>query len=78
MSPLTDLLKGMKEGKKTRPFEFPAGAIAAFAKLKEAFTTAPILVHFNPKKPILIETDASGFALGAVLSQQGADDSTAH
>ena len=72
------MLRGMKEGKKTGPFEFPAGAVAAFAKLKEAFTTAPILVHFDPTKPILIETDASGFALGAVLSQQGDGDSTAH
>ena len=78
MSPLIDLLKGMKEGKKTGPFEFPAGAVAAFAKLKEAFTTAPILVHFDPTKPILIKTNASRFALRAVLSQQGADDSTAH
>ena len=68
----------MKEGKKTRPFKFLAGAVAAFAKLKEAFTTALILVHFDPIKPILIKTNASGFALGAVLSQQGDGDSMAH
>jgi len=43
---------------------------AAFRELKHRFTTAPILAHFDPKKPVLIETDASDFALGAVLSQR--------
>ena len=30
---------------------------------------APILAHFDPAKPVIIETDASDFAIGAVLSQ---------
>jgi hypothetical protein len=30
---------------------------------------APILVHFHPEKPTVVETDASDFAHGAVLSQ---------
>ncbi|MBW0568352.1 hypothetical protein O181_108067 [Austropuccinia psidii MF-1] len=37
--------------------------------LKEAFTTAPILSHFNPSLPAIVETDASDYALGAILSQ---------
>lgn len=49
----------------------------AFYRLKEAFTTAPILVHFDPSKVPIVETDASDFALGAVLSQKG-DDNKLH
>jgi len=45
-------------------------AEAAFRELKHRFTTAPILAHFDPKKPVIIETDASDFALGTVLSQR--------
>jgi len=43
---------------------------AAFRELKHRFTTALILAHFDPKKPVIMETDASDFALGAVLSQR--------
>ncbi|MBW0566617.1 hypothetical protein O181_106332, partial [Austropuccinia psidii MF-1] len=44
-------------------------ALSQFHQLKEAFTTAPILSHFNPSLPTIVETDASNYALGAVLSQ---------
>ncbi|MBW0525083.1 hypothetical protein O181_064798 [Austropuccinia psidii MF-1] len=47
----------------------PPEALREFHKLKEALTTAPILSHFNPSLPTLVETDASDYALGAVLSQ---------
>jgi hypothetical protein len=46
----------------------------AFVNLKECFTTAPIFTHFKPKCQCIIETDASKFALGAVLSQKADDD----
>jgi hypothetical protein len=36
-----------------------------------AFTFAPILIHPDPAKPFIVETDASDFALGAILSQFG-------
>jgi len=42
----------------------------AFQELKQRFTTAPILAHFDATKPVIIETDASDFALGAVLSER--------
>ncbi|MBW0539519.1 hypothetical protein O181_079234, partial [Austropuccinia psidii MF-1] len=44
-------------------------ALSQFDQLKEAFTTAPVLSDFNPSLPTIVETDASDYALGAVLSQ---------
>ncbi|MBW0545726.1 hypothetical protein O181_085441 [Austropuccinia psidii MF-1] len=44
-------------------------ALTQFHQLKEAFTTAPILSHFNPSLPTIVETNASDYALGAVVSQ---------
>ncbi|MBW0582645.1 hypothetical protein O181_122360 [Austropuccinia psidii MF-1] len=63
ISSLTSLLK------KDSPFIFNEEALSQFQILKEAFTTAPILSHFNPSLPTIVETDASDYALGAVLSQ---------
>jgi len=66
---LTELLKGSKQGKQNGPFVFNKDAIAAFTALILAFTQAPMLVHFDPKNHIRVETDASGFAIAAILSQ---------
>jgi len=41
----------------------------AFETLKEAMTTEPILQHFDPERPVTIETDASDYAIGAIYSQ---------
>ena len=35
-----------------------------------AFTSAPILQHFDPEQPAIVETDASEFALGGILLQK--------
>ena len=40
----------------------------AFLRLRQAFTEAPILHHFDPKRYIRIETDASRYAIGGILS----------
>ncbi|KAH0607354.1 uncharacterized protein H6S33_002388 [Morchella sextelata] len=42
-------------------FEWTPEAQTAFNALKEAFTTAPILTHFDPEKEITVETDASDY-----------------
>jgi RNase H-like domain found in reverse transcriptase len=36
--------------------------------LKKAFTSALILSHWVPDQPLVVETDASDYALGAILS----------
>ena len=41
----------------------------AFQNLKMAFTTAPILMHLDFAKAFYLETNASDFALGAILLQ---------
>jgi len=62
--PLTELTK------KTDKWEWNDEAEKAFKELKARFTSAPILAHFDPQKPVVIESDASDFAIGAVLSQR--------
>jgi hypothetical protein len=46
------------------------GEQQAFDDLKAAFVNAPILVMPNMNAPFRVETDASDFAMGAILSQQ--------
>ena len=41
----------------------------AFDQLRQAFTKAPILQHFDLEQYIRVETDAFGHAIGGVLSQ---------
>lgn len=50
----------------------------AFNELKSLVTTAPILRAVNPLLPFVLHTDASDFALGAVLSQQCPDSNSPH
>jgi hypothetical protein len=58
-----------KSTHKETPFVWSPECQKAFEELKEAFTLAPILRHFDPDKPIVVETDASDFVSGGVLSQ---------
>lgn len=72
-APITDLPKGMRNGKKTGHFLFTREAREAFRKL-EAFKKEPLLRHFDPLKPLRLESDASLFAAGVVLSQPWDDN----
>src|SRR5882724_2060314 len=42
---------------------------ASFKELKRLITSTPILVQPNQDAPFRLETDASGYAMGVVLSQ---------
>ncbi|SOV04067.1 uncharacterized protein UDID_19529 [Ustilago sp. UG-2017a] len=64
--PLTQLLH--KEAQ-SAPFAWHNDAQHAFEQLCSAFGTDTILRHFDPTRPIIVETDASDFAVAAVLSQ---------
>jgi hypothetical protein len=48
----------------------PSTARKSFEALKSVFTSAPILTHWLPNKQMIIETDASDYARGAILSLQ--------
>jgi RNase H-like domain found in reverse transcriptase/Reverse transcriptase (RNA-dependent DNA polymerase)/Integrase zinc binding domain/Chromo (CHRromatin Organisation MOdifier) domain/Integrase core domain len=67
-APITDLLKG-----KADQWEWSREAEQAFQKLKRAFMEAPILQHFDPERPITLQTDASGFAIAGILNQEDDD-----
>lgn len=55
-------------------FQWNQEAEAAFEALKTSFVSAPVLYRVDFSKVFFMETDASDFALGAVLSQMGTDD----
>ena len=54
--------------RKDATFEWTTTAQKAYDLLKQAFTMAPVLLHPDPTKPFQVETDASDFAIGAILS----------
>jgi hypothetical protein len=70
--PLTDLLK--RSGQATskgdmQTFIWTTGADKAFSLLKNTFECAGILAHFDPRKRIRREADASMYAIAAILPQ---------
>ena len=72
-APLYDLTSGKNKDKKSERVDLPTEALEAFEHLKVACLQAPILAFPDFDKPFLLETDASGKGLGAVLSQKQAD-----
>jgi hypothetical protein len=63
--PLTDLLK------KGSIFAWTDQHLQSFEALKQAITSAPVLVLPDFAQPFVLETDASGTGVGAVLLQRG-------
>ena len=50
-------------------FEWGAKQQSAFQQLKDAIVEGPVLILPDPKLPFVVHTDASGYAVGAVLQQ---------
>ena len=63
-APLTKLLQ-------KNSFKWDEEATLAFENLKLAMTTIPVLALPDWSLPFMVETNASGSGLGAVLSQNG-------
>jgi transposase InsO family protein len=63
--------------KKEIKFKWGTEEQAAFAALKIAFTTAPVLRRFDHDRDVIVETDASDYVSAGVLSQYD-DDGILH
>ena len=64
------MLKGKVKGKfNNKNFAMTAEALEAFNELKKHFTTAPMLMHYEPKRQITLKTDVSAFAISRIISQ---------
>jgi len=62
MNPITDLLRNGV------PYEWSHVCAKAFQDFKDQVTKAPILKDFEPMHHTVVETNASDFTIGAVLS----------
>ena len=63
---------------KDTPFTWGPDHTKAFETLKNAFTQAPILAHFNPDNPIVVETDTYDYAITMIISQISPNDGYIH
>ena len=59
--------------KKDAPWQWGHKEQRAFEDMKQRITTEPILAHPQLDQPFELETDASGYAIGAVLLQRKED-----
>lgn len=64
LEPLHSLLKS------NIPFLWTKLQETSFNKIKNMLSTAPLLAYYNPKKNIVISSDASGCGIGACLFQE--------
>jgi len=64
--------------RKDRVFEWGPAQQTAFDELKEKLCSAPVLAHYNPKFETILQTDASHFGWGFVISQINADTGLEH
>ena len=70
-SPLADILRKNASNDWQNPTE---EQLRSFEELKARLTAPPILASPKANRPYMIDTDASAFAIGAVLLQQQDED----
>lgn len=66
--PLTNLTSNKVD------FVWSEEAQSSFTLVRQAFVSPPVLIMPDMAKPFVLETDASDYAVGAVLLQLGGDD----
>ena len=71
--PLENLTSCKNSKLKKHPVTLTPAALEAFETLKKKCMTAPVLAFADLEKPFVLETDASGIGLGAVLLQEQED-----
>ncbi len=65
--PINQLLR------KDVPFEWSQKCQEAFDAIKREIASPRVLCHFDPRKKLILATDASPYAIGAVLSHECSD-----
>ena len=65
----SDISQPLSQCSQEKPFNWTPAAEAAFLQLKHALTSAPVLGYPNPTGEFILDTDASNYGIGAVLSQ---------
>lgn len=70
-APLTDCTKKGEPNK----IHWTSESVSAFKELKTAMTSSPVLIMPDFTKQFLLQSDASDFAIGAVLSQNTENES---
>ena len=71
--PLDDLTSCENSKLKNQPVSLTPPALEAFETLKKKCMTVPVLAFTDLEKPFILETDASGIGLRAVLLQEQED-----
>ena len=71
-APITSLTK------KGVPFTWEKPQQDAFESLKSMLVTAPVLAHYNPTLETILQTDASHFGWGFIISQINAETRLEH
>ena len=69
LQPLNSLLQANK------PWKWTDKATKAFIAAKKAIATTGVLAHYDPKQPLTLAGDASGYGIGAVISHTLPDGS---
>ena len=68
---LSELAEPIKELSKDKvPFNWGPEHQAAFTKMKQEISSAPMLAYYTPRKQTMLQTDASIKGLGACLLQE--------